>query len=99
MNQSLIILVYCVFCFVVSAVAMRFLRAAWLYFLISATLPPIVVIAADALWHGSLDTWASVAFVVAWLIAFGCALAYFLIARLARKRNAEKTGPNEAVTH
>jgi amino acid transporter len=96
MYQSIIILGYCVFSFVVSAVVMKFLKTTWVYFLISATLPPMVLMAVDAVWRGYLDTWASIAFVVSWLIAFGCALVYYVIIRLAGKRNGGKTHPEES---
>jgi len=96
MNQSAIILGYCVFSFVVSAVALKFLKTTWVYFLVSATLPPLVVMAADALWRGYIDTWANIAFIVAWLIAFGCALVYYVIMRLAARKDGRKSHADES---
>lgn len=79
MDQIAFILGYCFFCFTVSAAVLKFLKTWWAYFIISATLPPAVVIGADALWRGFLDAWADIAFLVAWLIAFGCAFGYYVI--------------------
>jgi hypothetical protein len=93
--NAMIVLLYCLFCFIVSALVMRFLKTTWVYFIVSATLPPMVLTAADALWQGSIDTWAGIGFIVAWLTALGCALAYFIVMKLAGKKNA-KSGPKES---
>jgi hypothetical protein len=90
MNQPIFILGYCLFSFAVSAVAMKFLKTAWVYFLVSATLPPMLFIGGVSLWHGYLDAWSDIAFIVSWLIAFGCALVYYVIIRLAGKKNGGK---------
>lgn len=94
MNQSIFILGYCLFCFAVSAVVMKFLRTTWVYFLVSATLPPMLFIGAVSLWHGYLDAWSDIAFMVSWLIAFGCALVYYVVRRLVDKRNGAMGDPN-----
>jgi len=44
-----------------------------------------------------MDTWADIAFVVSWLIAFGCALLYYLIKRGLDKRNGRSPDTNEAM--
>ena len=95
--NAIIVLLYCMFCFIVSAVVMKFLKTTWVYFVVSATLPPMVLTAADALWRGYLDTWASIGFIVAWLTALGCALAYYIVMKLVGKKNA-KSKPNELTT-
>ena len=79
MNQFVFIAGYCLFCIAVSTVVMRFLKTWWAYFIVSATLPAMTVIGVDALWRGFLDAWADIAFVVAWLIAFACALGYYVV--------------------
>ena len=90
MSQLTFMLAYCLFCVAVSVVTMRFLKTWWVYFLVAATSPPMIVVGADALWRGSLSVWADIAFVVAWGIAFGCALGYYLI-RLAIRRIASES--------
>jgi hypothetical protein len=90
MNQSVVILGYCLFCFALSAVVMKFLRTTWVYFLVSATAPVMVLIGGDALWHGYLDVWSDIAFIVSWLIAFGCGLVYYVVIRSTRKRERDK---------
>jgi phosphotransferase system glucose/maltose/N-acetylglucosamine-specific IIC component len=90
MNAA-IVLFYCLFCLVVSGVAMRYLRTMWVYFIVSATLPPMVLLAADALWRGYIDTWAGIGFIVAWLTALGCAFVYYFVMRLAHKRDRAKS--------
>jgi hypothetical protein len=97
MDQYVFIAGFCLFCFAVSATAMKFLKTTWVYFLTSATVPAMVLVAVDALWRGSLDTWADIAFVVSWLIAFGCALVYYLIKRALDKRSGRSPGTNEAM--
>jgi hypothetical protein len=83
----------------VSAVARKYLRTTWVYIIVSATLPPMILIAADALWRGHLDTWATIAFVVAWLIALVFALAYLAIVRLAAKKKGRAANePNESAS-
>ena len=97
MNQYVFIAGFCLFCFAVSAAAMKFLKTRWVYFLTSATVPAIVLVAVDALWRGFLDTWADIAFVVSWLIAFGCALLYYVIKRGLDKRSGSSPSTNEAM--
>lgn len=80
-----------------SAAAMKFLKTRWVYFLTSATVPAIVLVAVDALWRGFLDTWADIAFVVSWLITFGCALLYYVIKRGLDKRSGSSPSTNEAM--
>lgn len=86
--NAIIVLGYCLLCFVVSAVVRRYVKTTWVYFIVAATLPPMILLAADALWRGYLDTWASIGFIVAWLTAFGCALAYYIVMWLAGRRSA-----------
>jgi hypothetical protein len=97
MNQVAFIVGYCLFCIAVSAAVMKFLKTWWAYLIVSATLPAMIVIGADALWRGFLDAWADIAFVVAWLIALGCALAYYVSWRLISKGRT-KGGPRESAT-
>jgi hypothetical protein len=94
--NAIILLGYLLFCFVASAVVRKYLKTTWVYFIVSATLPPMVLAAADALWLGYLDTWASIGFIVAWLTAFGCALAYYIVMWLAHRKNT-KDDPNGSV--
>jgi len=97
MDQYVFIAGFCLFCFAVSATAMKFLKTTWVYFLTSATVPAMVLVAVDALWRGFLDTWADIAFVVSWIIAFGCALCYYLIKRGLDKRSGRRPDTNEAM--
>lgn len=90
MDQVAFIVGYCLFCVAVSAVVMGFLKTWWAYFIVAATAPAMIVIGADALWRGFLDAWADIAFIVAWLIAFGCALGYYILRRLIGKALARK---------
>ena len=85
--NAMIVLGYLLLCFVVSAVVRRYLKTTWVYFIVSATLPPMVLTAADALWRGELE-WVGIGFIVAWLTAFGCALAYYVVMWLAHRKNA-----------
>jgi hypothetical protein len=96
MDQVAFIAGYCLFCIAVSAVAMRYLKAWWAYFVVASTLPAMIVIGADALWRGFLDAWADIAFIVAWLIAFGCALAYYVLMRVIGKGGGSKDQPKES---
>jgi hypothetical protein len=91
MEQVVFMVGYCLFCLAVSAAVGRFLKTWWAYFIVAATLPAMIVVGADALWRGFLDAWADIAFVVAWLIAFGCALGYYILMRLIRKGSAPRT--------
>jgi len=93
--NAMIVLGYLLFCLVVAAVVRKYLKTTWVYFIVSATLPPMVLTAVDALWRGYLDTWASIGFIVAWLTAFGCAFAYYIVMWLARRKNA-KNEPKES---
>ena len=86
MNQFIFIAGYCLFCFMVSVMAMKFLRTAWVYFLVSAMLPAMVLVGVDMLWRGYLDAWADIAFVVSSLIAFACAVVYYAVRRVVDKR-------------
>ena len=94
MNE-ITILGYVVLCFVVAAVAKRFLRTIWVYFLVAATLPPMFLIAADVLFRGHLDAWADIAFIVAWLIGLGCAAAYFAVMQLTGRKDLSKGKPEQ----
>lgn len=98
MDQVAFIVGYCLFCVAVSAVAMKFLKAWWAYFVVASALPAMIVIGADALWRGFLDAWADIAFIVAWLIAFGCALGYYILMRLIGKGGGPKGEPKESAT-
>ena len=55
MDQYVFIAGFCLFCFAVSATAMKFLKTRWVYFLTSATVPAMVLVAVDALWRSFLD--------------------------------------------
>jgi hypothetical protein len=90
MSQLAFIIGYSIFCFGISAVVMRFLRTWWVYFIVAPILPPMLLIAIDALWRGFLDTWASIAFVVSWVIAFACSLSYYMVRRFAGPRREPK---------
>jgi phage shock protein PspC (stress-responsive transcriptional regulator) len=94
--NAMIVLGYLLFCFVVCALVRRYLKTTWVYFIVSATLPPMVLTAADALWQGHLDTWASIGFIVAWLTAFGCAVAYYIVMWLAHRKNAKDASKESA---
>jgi hypothetical protein len=86
MSQFAFIIGYSIFCFALSAVVMKFLRTWWVYFIVAPLVPPMLLIAIDVLWRGFLDTWASIAFVVSWLIALGCSVAYYIAKRIADSR-------------
>jgi hypothetical protein len=93
--NAMIVLLYCLFCFIVSGVVMRFLKTTWVYLVVAATLPPMALTGVDALWSGHLDSWAGIGFIVAWLAALGCALIYYIVMKLARRKNA-KSEPKES---
>jgi len=82
MSQIAVIVGYSIVCFGLSALVMRYLKTWWVYFIVAPLLPPLLLVAADMLFRGVLDTWAGIAFVVAWLIALGCSLAYFVAKRI-----------------
>jgi hypothetical protein len=90
MNQIIFIILYFLFCIAVSAVVMKFLRTWWAYFIVAATLPPMVLLGVDAVWRGYLDAWADIAFIVAWLIALGCALGYYVLRRVILRKGEPK---------
>ena len=94
MNQFVFIVGYCLFCVAVSAVVMKFLKTWWVYFIVSATLPAMIVVGADVFWRGFLDAWADIAFIVSWLIAFGCALGYYVLRQLIDKGGGTKNVKN-----
>jgi 4-amino-4-deoxy-L-arabinose transferase-like glycosyltransferase len=91
--NAVIMLLYCVSCFVVAAAVMKFLKTSWVYFLVSSTLPPLLLTLADALWQGEVDSWAAIGFVVAWLIALLCASLYYVAIKIidSRKRKHQAT--------
>ena len=84
--NAMIVLGYILLCFAVAAVVRKYLKTTWVFFIVAATLPPMLLTAFDALWRGYLDTWAGIGFIVAWLTAFGCALVYYLAIKLAAKK-------------
>jgi hypothetical protein len=90
MNQYAVVAVYCLFCLAACALVMRFLKTSWAYFVAAATLPALITMGAGALWRGFVDAWADIAFVMAWLIAFGCALVCYIVTLLI----ADDGGPN-----
>lgn len=78
---------YCLVCFVVAAIALRFMRSRLVYFAIAATAPPAGLVLIDVIQRGYLDAWASVAFGFAWLFSAACATAYYVAhQRLATRR-------------
>lgn len=77
-----VVFLYCIFCFIVAAIAHFSIKTFWLYIVASSVIPAILIIAADAVISEGFDTWSSVAFVVALFIAFICAAFYYLF-RLA----------------
>lgn len=86
MAQYIFITGYCLFCVGVSAIAIRALKTTWVYFVVSTTLPAMALVGVDVIWRGYLDVWADIAFVVSMLIAFACALGYYLLRRRTDKR-------------
>lgn len=91
--NALIIVVYCVSCVFVSAAVMKFLKTRWVYFVVSSTLPPVLLTLADALWQGDVSSWAAIGFVVAWLIALFCASTYYLLIRLVERSKHDHQAP------
>jgi len=98
MNQLIFISGYCLFSVAVSAVVMKFLKTTWVYFLVASLLPPMIFIGGTALWHGYLDAWSDIAFIVSWLISFGCALGYYILRRLIDKGGGAKGEPKGSAT-
>lgn len=89
MNQFIFIAGFCLLCFAVSVTVMRLLKTTWVYLLVSATLPAMVLVGVDAMWRGYLDAWIDIAFVLSWLIAFGCAVVYYLVRRVMDRNNPD----------
>jgi hypothetical protein len=76
---------YCLLSVAVSALVMKFLKTTWVYLVVSSLLPPMIFVGGTAVWHGHLDAWSDIAFIVSWLISLGCALAYYVLRRLMDK--------------
>ena len=85
-NSTLALIIYCVFCFGVSALMSRVIATTWVYLLTSATIPPVALVTVEALRSGYIDAWADIAFFVGWLIALVCAVVYYCVARARRGR-------------
>src|SRR5258706_9001903 len=93
MNNAMIILAYVLFCFIVSALARKTLKATWAYFLVSTLLPPVALIGVSVLLSSRLD-WISIAFVVSALIALTCSIVYYFVLWLVN-RNKHKDADSE----
>ena len=85
MSTALFFVLYCAVCFVVSAVTARLVKVTWLYFLISATIPAVLFIGGASVWRGYLTAWSDVAFVLSWLLALCCSIAYHVARRLSNR--------------
>jgi hypothetical protein len=85
MGQYIFIAGFCLFCVAISAIAMKVLKTTWVYFLVSTTLPTMALVGVDVMWRGYLDAWADIAFAVSMLIAFTCALGYYLFRHVVGK--------------
>jgi hypothetical protein len=81
---------FCVFCFLVSAGALRIFKSTWVYFFVSTTLPAMLLVGADAIWRGYLDAWADIAFVVSMFISLACALAYFIFRKTVESKKGKQ---------
>jgi len=79
----------------VSAAVLRYVKRFALYALISATVLPFALTAADAVYRGYIDSWSYPAFVIAWFISLGCAVAYYFAKRAYDKR---KQNPSASTT-
>jgi hypothetical protein len=88
-----IVLFYCLLAIVVSALALKFLRTTWVYFLVASLLPPMFLIGGDAVRQGQFSVWDDIVFVVLTLIAFGIAIGLFIIRFVWRKINSGATTP------
>lgn len=92
MTQLMFFVIYIAVSFAVSALVMKFLRNAWLYFLVAPVIPPALFIGGVFLFRGHLNAWSDVAFVISWALALACAATYFGIRRFAMRVQA----PGEA---
>lgn len=99
MSTALFFILYCAVCFVVSGVTFRLVKIAWLYFLISATVPAALYIGGASLWRGHLNAWSDVAFVLSWFLALGCAIAYYVARRFASKEQPPGDKPINSEPH
>lgn len=75
---------FCLLCFALCVATKVCLRKTWLYFVVSITLPPLVVVGIDFFENGYLDTWTLIAFVVVTFLAFVCSLLYFIAWRVIK---------------
>jgi hypothetical protein len=91
-DQYAFIAGFCMVCFGISAAGWKIFKSRWVYFFVSTTLPPMMLVAIDAMWTGYLDTWASIAFVVSMSISFACALAYFIFRKIVESKKRKQTG-------
>lgn len=96
MNQFIFVVGYCLFSVAIAAVVMRFLKTTWVYFLVSSLLPPMIFVGATALWHGYLDAWSDLAFIMSWLISFGCTLGYYILRWLVGKGDGANGEPTRS---
>ena len=94
--MNIVIPAYCLLCFFVSAVSKNYLKRAWTYFIVSATLPPVVFLGGIALVSGYLDGWAKIAFVPMWFTALGCSVVYYLLKRLIDRKRASRSGADDS---
>ena len=93
MDKYLFFAGYCFLAIAVSAGVLRYVKRFLLYALISATVPPFVLTAADAVYRGYIDSWSYPAFVIAWFISFACAVVYFFAKRAFEKSKQDPSGP------
>ena len=93
MDKYLFIAGYCLVSIATAAVVLRLFKGFVGYSLISASIPPFVLTAADALYRGYIDSWSYPAFVIAWFISFGCAVLYFFAKRAFDRRKQAVSKP------
>jgi predicted permease len=94
--ETIALTVYCLVAFGVSAAIHRYTKRFLVYVLASATAPALLLVIIDTLMRGYVESWAYVAFVGAWLIAFACALIYYFGRLLIDKRSAQKINSEPA---
>lgn len=84
-TAPLFLIGYCLAAIAVSAAVYKYVKRFWIYAAISATIPPAILVAADAIYRGYVDSWTYPAAVIAWFASLGCALVYYFALALYRR--------------
>jgi hypothetical protein len=92
MMNYLYIAAFCALAFGVSAIVFRWVKTFIAFAFVSPTVSALLLQGIVFLYLGYVDAWAGIAFVTSWLIAFGCAVVYFLVKRTLDKRKKKPGG-------